>query len=224
MDISSKPQITKFIEDRISKGSIQAVILYGSFARGNANPTSDVDLMFVVTDGFLSSISEFDDLYFEIIEATEEAYKTHWTSKPDLDRLFCFWKYAKILYDFNGAGNRLQKYAQDLLKKGKTKMSCEKITNNLKAANKRLEKIKYLFHIDPTSANVILEQYFLTYLESWFTVNGIWKPQEKEYIEIISKKDLLLGKLINAFYNSGAKTEDKITVAQNAIQRIFKTN
>src|SRR5882724_2180668 len=108
---------TNFVEMLKSRPEVLGVILFGSWARGNNRPDSDVDLLIIVTEGFRRTVEYNGSQAFEIIYTTEQAVLGYW--QHHTDDCAGLWAVAKVLYDREGAVLRLQLGAAQLLGKGK---------------------------------------------------------------------------------------------------------
>jgi predicted nucleotidyltransferase len=60
-----------FIEELKSRPEVLGVILFGSWARGNNRPDSDVDLVVILTDGYRRTVECRNKQAFEIIYTTK---------------------------------------------------------------------------------------------------------------------------------------------------------
>ena len=96
----------KFLEELKQRPDVLGVIMFGSWARGNNRPDSDVDLVVILTEGYRRTVEHRNGQPFEIIYTTEKGAFDYWEShKDDAAGL---WEVAKILYDKNGAIEQLK--------------------------------------------------------------------------------------------------------------------
>ena len=59
-----------FIEKLKTRNDVLGVILFGSWARGNNRPASDVDLLVIVSEGYRRAVEYNEGQAFEIIYTT----------------------------------------------------------------------------------------------------------------------------------------------------------
>ncbi len=62
----------KFLEELKQQSEVLGVIMFGSWARGNNRPDSDVDLVVILTEGYRRTVEQRDGQDFEIIYTTEK--------------------------------------------------------------------------------------------------------------------------------------------------------
>ena len=89
-----------FLESLKQRKDVLGVIMFGSQARGNHRPDSDVDLVIILTEGFRRAIEYHDGQAFEIIYTTSTGALAYWESH--IDDAAGLWAVAKILYDKDG--------------------------------------------------------------------------------------------------------------------------
>src|SRR5687768_4882701 len=96
----------QFVEELQTNSNVIGIILFGSWARGNNRPDSDVDLLVILQDGFKRTVEYREEQAFEITYTTEQGAIEYWQSNPnDAVEL---WNVAKILFDRDGTVSRLQ--------------------------------------------------------------------------------------------------------------------
>jgi len=87
----------EFIEELKQRPNVLGVTLFGSWARGNNRPDSDVDLVVILKEGYRRTVEYKGEQAFEIIYTTEKSALEYWDShKDDCAGL---WSVAKVLYD-----------------------------------------------------------------------------------------------------------------------------
>src|SRR3989344_6245287 len=105
-------KLQKFVEHLKEDQNTLAVILFGSHARGNSRPDSDIDLVVICKEGYKRAAEFFEDQAFEIIYTTEKSAIEYWQgNKHDAIGL---WAVAKVLFDRDGTGERLRKFGEVL--------------------------------------------------------------------------------------------------------------
>src|SRR3989344_9630336 len=102
-----------FVEELKKRQDVLGVILFGSWARGNNRPDSDVDLVVILTNGYRRTVEYRDKQAFEIIYTTEKGAFDYWEShKDDAAGL---WEIAKILFDKDGTIEHLKDKIKEVL-------------------------------------------------------------------------------------------------------------
>src|SRR3989338_1050999 len=90
-------QTQKFLGELKQRPDVLGVIMFGSWARGNNRPDSDVDLVVILTEGYRRTVEHRNGQPIEIIYTTEKGAFDYWEGhKDDAAGL---WEVAKILYD-----------------------------------------------------------------------------------------------------------------------------
>jgi len=62
---------------------VLGVVLFGSWARGNNRPNSDIDLLVIVAAGFRRTVEQHAGRTFEITYTTERGAAEYWLASPD---------------------------------------------------------------------------------------------------------------------------------------------
>jgi predicted nucleotidyltransferase len=110
--MTQKEKLDTFIATLKNRDDVVAVILFGSFARGNNRPDSDIDLVVILKDGYARGAEYFEGQAFEIIYVTEKGAVEFWqNNKHDAVGL---WEVAQILFDRDGTGERLKQVGNSI--------------------------------------------------------------------------------------------------------------
>jgi predicted nucleotidyltransferase len=72
-----------FVEELKKRQDVIGVILFGSWARGNNRPDSDVDLVVILNEGYRRTVEYRNKQAFEIIYTTEKGAFDFWESHKD---------------------------------------------------------------------------------------------------------------------------------------------
>jgi hypothetical protein len=116
--------IDRFVEESKGKPEVLGVILFGSWARGNQRPGSDVDLVVVVSKGLSRTVEHLDGQTFEIIYTTADGAFDYWSGHRD--DAAGVWGVARVLSDKDGSVERLRARTLEMLSEGKACSSiCE---------------------------------------------------------------------------------------------------
>jgi len=212
--------ILEFLEKLKKRSDVLGVILFGSYARGNNYPNSDVDLVIILTEGYLRTVEYQNEQAFEIIYTTEKEAFDYWEShKDDAAGL---WEVAKILYDKDETVQKLRTKISKILDAGKepiTKLRLEHLVFDTK------DSFKYITNIitnDPLSANLILTNKVFTLTELFFDIRQAWIPAPKQRIAKIKEISPKLYSLLEQFYQSQIPLEEKLQIAKRMTPIIFE--
>ena len=84
---------------------VSGILLFGSYARGEARPDSDIDLLVVRDGSFSKVVTHRNGVEFEVFFNNESDIIEFW--KTNLDDFASFWADAQVLFDRGGATERL---------------------------------------------------------------------------------------------------------------------
>jgi predicted nucleotidyltransferase len=79
---------------------VVAVFLFGSFARGDDRPDSDVDLLVIAAGAFRKTVTRRDGVEFEIFRNNPADTVAFW--RAHRDDFESFWRDARPLFDRDG--------------------------------------------------------------------------------------------------------------------------
>lgn len=101
-----------FVRELAATPDVRGVFLFGSYARGESRPDSDIDLVVVHTGPFSKAILHRGGVEFEVFCNNEAAIVEFWEQHPDDFRRF--WADAQVLFDRDGSTTRLEAAAQNI--------------------------------------------------------------------------------------------------------------
>jgi len=210
----------KFLEELKQRTDIVGVIMFGSWARGNNRPDSDVDLVVILSEGYRRTVERRDGQDFEIIYTTEKGALDYWEShKDDAAGL---WEVAKILYDKDGTIKQLQAKIKEVLDAGKKAIDEYQLGQFRFDAEDILKYVECILVSDPTTANLILTNKISALTELFFDIRQMWTPAPKQRLaklkEISPDFYFLLGK----FYQEQITLKNKLEAAKKIISLIFE--
>lgn len=211
-----------FLEELKQRGDVLGVIMFGSWARGNNRPDSDVDLVVILTEGYRRTVEHRNGQVFEIIYTTEKGALEYWEShKDDAAGL---WAVAKVLFDKDGTIERLQSKIKDVLDAGKKPIDEHQLGQFRFDAEDQLKYVEYILVSDPTTANLILTNKIFTLTELFFDIRQMWTPAPKQRLVEIMNLSPELHSLLKQFYYEKASTEEKLGVAKKIVSVVFENN
>lgn len=210
----------KFLEELKQRSDVLGVIMFGSWARGNNRPDSDVDLVIILTEGYRRTIEHRNGQPFEIIYTTEKGAFDYWEShKDDAAGL---WEVAKILYDKDGTIERLKNKIKEVLDAGKKSIDEYQLGQFRFDSEDQLKYVEGVLASDPTTANLILTNKVFALTELFFDIRQIWTPAPKQRLAEIQKISPDFYSLLQKFYQEQISLKDKLEIAKRTVPIIFQ--
>jgi hypothetical protein len=211
------PATRRYVEELTAQPDVGAVILFGSQARGDARPNSDVDLVVLVPAGYRRALEDRDGQTFELMFLTEDAALGHF--RQNLDTAAEFWATAQILFDRDGAGARLRDESEQLLAAGKPPLDEGTLTTSRFNSEHQLRAVEALAPRDPVAASAVLHNKVLELTGSYFDVRQRWTPSLKHRIPAIAEADAELYARLTAFY--AADFDGQLALAREMTPRVY---
>ncbi len=208
-----------FLEELKSRPDVLGVIMFGSWARGNNRPDSDVDLVIILTEGYRRTVEYKNKQAFEIIYTTEKSAVEFWQGKKD--DCYGLWSVAKTLYDKDGTVERLKVEAEKIIKAGKKPIDEYQKGQFKFSSEDELVAIRSKVETDPATANLILSKSTLSLTELFFDLRLMWTPAPKQRLAKIKETSPELGDLFEKFYVSPS-LEDRIEITEKIIPIVFQ--
>lgn len=211
----------KFLEELEQRPDVLGVIMFGSWARGNNRPDSDVDLVVILTEGYRRTVEHRDGQAFEIIYTTEKGAFDYWEShKDDAAGL---WAVAKILFDKDGTIEGLKTKIKEVLDAGKKPIDEYQLEQFRFDAEDTLKYVENILASDPTTANLILTNKIFGLTELFFDIRQIWTPAPKQRLSKIKELSPELYSLLEQFYRDTISTKEKLEIAKKIILIIWQS-
>lgn len=214
-------QTELFLAELRARPDVRGVILFGSRARGNNRPESDVDLVVIMTEGYQRAVEERDGQMFEIIYTTSESALEYWQSNKD--DAAGLWAVAQILFDRDGTIENLRIAAEELLRAGKNPINERQREQLLFDAADQLSYVKFIYPTDQVTANLMLAQKVFTLTEQFFDIRQVWIPAPKQRLAVIKEISPELSNLLEQFYVNNESFEEKLNVVSAVVQVVFKS-
>jgi predicted nucleotidyltransferase len=187
-----------FVEELRARPEVQGVLLFGSWARGNPRPRSDVDLVVIVREGYFRGVEIRGDQAFEIIRVTEAAAYEFWEShRHDAAGL---WEVAEILYDADGTMARLETRARAMLAEGCPRLDAAQLAHARFDAEDLLRHVEDVVDADPATASMLLARLVERLTEVAFESRGAWIVPPKQRLARIGVMDPELGADVRRFF------------------------
>ena len=208
-----------FLENLKRRKDVLGVIMFGSQARGNSRPDSDVDLVVILNEGFRRAIEYYDGQDFEIIYTTAEGALAYWASH--IDDAAGLWAVAEVLYDKDETIAKLKNEIQQVLDKGKKPIDKYQLGQFRFDAEDTLKYVEYIADADPTTANLVLTNKVFTLTELFFDIRQLWIPAPKQRMEKIKEISPDLYTLLTGFY-ANKPLEERLEMAKRIVPLVFE--
>jgi len=210
--------VKEYLDALADRTDVRAVILFGSRARGDNRPDSDVDLVVILTEGYRRAVEEHDGLRFEIVYVTEDDALKFWLSNPDDGH--GVWEVAKILVDKDGCAKRLQDKTSAALAKGKSAIDNFQRSQLRFDAEDQIGYSERVAHDDPATAELVLNNKVIGLAETFFNLRRMWIPGPKQRLALIRDSDPSIAKLFEAFYRASTFA-GRIAAARALLRALF---
>ena len=213
-------RVQQFLDELQQDPDVLALILFGSHARGEHRPDSDIDLLVIIPEGQTTRrIETRAGATYEMIWVTEVEALNYWES--DRDGCYGVWQDAKIIFDRNGAAERLRLGAEKIIAEGKRELTGLELAHARFDAEDQLRAIKKLAEDDLPAANHALQRKVSALVELFFEIERLWTPPPKKAIQLIRRTNPKLGGLLDLFYASELSFEKSVSLAEAIIQETF---
>lgn len=174
--------------------------MFGSYARGNSRPDSDIDLVIILKDGYKRAAEDFEGQAFEIICTTEKSAVEYWTAnKHDAVGL---WSVARVAFDRDGTGERLKEYGENLCKEKPAQFDESKLEHLRFDATDSIKAAEVIYETDTATATLLVHKKAADLIDLYFDRNQKWRPAPKQQLSLISSAEAELGRLYSDFYNT----------------------
>lgn len=198
--VEKEQKLTGFIEKLKNDANVLAVIVFGSYARGNSRPDSDIDLVVILKEGYKRAAEDFEGQTFEIIYTTEKAAIEYWQlNKHDAVGL---WDVAKVIFDLDGTGQRLKEFGETLRKEKPMTFDTAKLDHLRFDARDSIKSAEKINETDPATASLLIHKKAADLADLYFDIKQMWRPAPKQQLESIKRIDSEMGALFTEFYET----------------------
>ncbi len=111
-DLEKQDVLDRFIRELKEDPDVIGVFVFGSFARGDDRPDSDIDLLVIAKGDFRKGLVYREGVEFEVFYNNRDDTITFW--KQNQDDFEDFWRDAKALFDRDGTVEYLERVAATL--------------------------------------------------------------------------------------------------------------
>jgi hypothetical protein len=214
------PRPQAFFEELHARPDVLGLVLFGSYARGDHRPDSDIDLLVIVAEGeTVRKIESRAGKTYEMVWTTESEALRYW--QGDRDGCYWLWLDAQIIFDKDGSTDRLRMGASQILAEGKLELSASESLHRRFDLEDQLRAVKWLAGEDIPAANYALQQVASQLVTSYFAIERLWEPPPKKALQTIRATNPELGLLLDAFYAPQTPFEDSVALAEAIIQELF---
>ena len=213
-------QTKLFIENLKKQDGVLGVVLFGSWARGNNRPDSDIDLLVVSKTDTKREVERKDGQTFEIVYATEKDAASFY--KDNRDSCVRFWEIAKIIFDKEGAVERIKNVAEKIKEEGKKPIEASKLKHFEFDATDQLRAVESMLTVDPYSANILLSEKILNLTSLYFDIKQLWTPAPKQLLAEIKGLNQELHNKLVSFYTDGNTLKERLIIAKEIIRLLPK--
>ena len=211
-------QTSAFVAELEQRAGVLGVLLFGSWARGDPRPDSDVDLVVILRDGYRRCVEHRGSQVFEIIYTTEAAALTYWAAHRD--DAAGLWDVAKVLYDADGTMRRLATGARDVLAEGKPPLDTERIASLRFDVEDLLRHIAHVAATDPATAQLLLANKVFQLTAAVFDIAGTWTPPPKQRLARLDALRPELAITVRRFY-SDVGFANRLELARMIVDQVF---
>lgn len=208
----------QYIAELQTDPNVLSIILFGSWARGNNRPDSDIDLVVIVENGYRRAVEHRQGLTFELIFVTAQGALDFWQANPD-DAVE-LWRVAKILFDRDNTSVQLQQAVQAIAQQGKAALTAEQYEHARFDCLDQIKAAEALAVTDPTTASLLLSAKVIQLTELFFATRQRWIPPPKQRLAIIQELQPECHRLLVRYYAAGVLSE-QVSLARALVALLF---
>lgn len=212
-------QTQNFLEELKNRQDVVGVILFGSWARGNNRPNSDVDLIIILEDGYQRCVEYRDGQVFEIVYTNEKSIFEFWQNNKDV--AFRLWSIAKILFDRDGRIQALKEKINTALEQGKKSINKLQLEQYRFSAEDSIVYVGEIYDTDQLTAKFLLYNEVDALVGMFFDIRQIWTPAPKQILGKIKEIDNAFYDLLVDFYDQNKTFNEKLTLAKQIVKVVF---
>lgn len=216
-----KKVIETFIEELKKDDNVRGILLFGSYARGDQRPTSDVDVLVLVREGAWRDVFNREGQAFEMVYASLDLAKDFYIKNPN--DAVQQWTDGKIVYDPDEQMDQLKNFVDGIRNKGISQMTEKQIHHLHFDKEDKLSAIEFLKTNDLPTANLYLQGLCQELVELYFEIHQLWTPAPKQRLKKMRAMDKDTAELFDALYQSNT-FEDQFKNAKKVIERLFGQN
>ena len=213
-----KNVVENFIEELKNDENIRGILLFGSYARGDQRPTSDVDVLVLVKAKAWRDVFERDGQTFEMVYASFDLAKDFYASHPN--DAVQQWTDGKIVYDPDGQMIEIQKFVDIIRDQGRSPLTEKQIHHLRFEKADKLSAVEYLKDKDLPTANLYLQSLCQELVELYFELHQLWTPAPKQRLKKLREIDKENADLFDTLFCSNS-FEKQLRNAKLVVQKLF---
>jgi hypothetical protein len=207
------------VDELARRPEVLGVALFGSVARGDARPDSDVDVFVLVKDGMWRDVEKRGQRHVEFVFSSPERTQAFGERRPD--EYVQMWQEAQILLDNEGRMAELRRAAEDLRVRGKPRPDQRSIRHWQFDAEDQLRGVRGLRGRDLPAAVLVLHRHVEALTALFFDLAQEWAPPPKQRLQRIRELNPAVGEAFDRFYAS-ANLDEQMQAAEQVVPRLFE--
>lgn len=211
--------LNEFVDTLKKRPECNAIAIFGSYARGQQRPNSDIDVFVVVTEGAWRDIEMVNGQAFEMVYSSKEAATIYYQNNPN--NAVQQWRDLKVIHDPNNVFDELRTIVNKIEKQGKKKLTDKAIRHFRFDVDDRIRAIEYLKEQDFATANYFLSVLGDHVISLYFDLRQIWTPPPKQRISYLREHDKKVAQLAEDLFSERSIAE-RIAAAKSLINAIFE--
>lgn len=192
--------VDKFIEEIKKNPDTRGILLFGSYARGDQRPTSDVDVLVITKEGAWRDVEERDGQMFEMVYASLELAKDFYRKNPN--DAVQQWTDGKIVYDPEGVMEELKQFIFEIRDKGREALTEKQVHHFKFEKEDKIKAAEYLQNTDLATASLYLQALCQELVELYFELNQQWTPAPKQRLPYMRKSDPDMAKMFDELFTA----------------------
>jgi len=213
------PEVRQLAGELARRPEVLGAALFGSVARGDARPDSDLDVFVLVTDGTWRDVEQLGHRHVEFVFSSPEISRAFGEQRPD--EYVRMWQDAQILFDKQGCMTELRQEAADLRVRGKSRPDQRSIRHRQFDAEDQLRAVRGLRATDLPTASLVLHRHVAALTELFFDLAGEWTPAPKGRLKRIRELNPAVAEAFDRFYVL-TDMDEQIQAAAQVIMKLFE--
>lgn len=209
--------VEMYLADLAQQPDVLGIALFGSTARGDNRPDSDVDLFVLTSATERREVEIVGDTNIEIVYTTESGARAFAAKR--IDSFLNMWRDAKILTDKDGGMARLREFAVDTEAAGKKELEEWQVHHAAFDFRDGLRSATALAVSDPATAEILLQRCVFKLLQFYFDLHSIWTPPPNMQMSWLRDNDSHTAQMFDRFY-SADKQNERISIATGIAEHI----
>ncbi len=216
--LNDDPTIVEVLAELEARPDVLGVAVFGSTARRDQRPNSDIDLYVLVSEGSWRDVDERGGRNFEYVFSSEADSRAFWKGQPD--EFVKMWSEGHILFDKTGKLQEFRDEAASLRQQGRPRLDERSVRHLEFDARDSLRAVEALQKSDPPTAALSLHKLLEALSSLSFALDGQWVPAPKERLRVLREKSPDMARAFDDFYLS-PDFESSLAAAREVVDRVF---